>query len=136
MLLPDGATKTMKPDWLHSIEELLSNWETHTQDERTAIESQDWTGLATIQKSKELLMQSIDQIAEKNKHSEDDLGRWLSPKINDLLEMEKRNAELLSNKQNHARSEIEKSRTSGRQLNQIKSAYTVSRESVMIKSYS
>ena len=126
----------MKPDWVLRIEAWLSEWETHTMGEENAIQSQDWQNLSSLHASKEVLMQSIQATLDKKEDAEAGLEKWLAPRMADLFAMEKKNAELLAIKQNHARGEIDKSRSSGRQLNKIKSAYTTDKESVMLTSYS
>ena len=126
----------MKPDWVLRIEAWLSEWETHTMGEENAIQSQAWQKLSSLHASKEVLMQSIQATLDKKEDAEAGLEKWLAPRMADLFAMEKKNAELLAIKQNHARGEIDKSRSSGRQLNKIKSAYTTDKESVMLTSYS
>ena len=126
----------MKPDWVLTIEAWLSEWETHTIEEESAIQIQDWQKLSSLHTSKERLMQSIQATLDKEEEAEAGLEKWLAPRMAELFRMEKKNAELLAIKQNHARGEIDKSRSSGRQLNKIKSAYTMDKESVMLTSYS
>ncbi|MDB4688957.1 hypothetical protein OAH23_00915 [Verrucomicrobia bacterium] len=126
----------MKPDWVLTIEAWLSEWETHTIEEESAIQSQDWQKLSSLHASKEELMQSIQATLDKEEDAEAGLKRWLAPQMADLFAMEKKNAELLAIKQNYAKGEIDKSRSSGRQLNKIKSAYTADKDSVMLTSYS
>jgi hypothetical protein len=125
----------MKPDWVLRIEAWLSEWKTHTMGEENAIQSQDWQKLSSLHASKEVLMNSIQATLDKE-DAETGLEKWLAPRMADLFAMEKKNAELLAIKQNYAKGEIDKSRSSGRQLNKIKSAYTADKESVMLTSYS
>ena len=126
----------MKPDWVLRIEAWLSEWETHTIEEESAIQIQNWQKLSSLHASKEVLMQSIQATLDKEEDAEAGLEKWLAPRMADLFAMEKKNAELLAIKQNYAKGEIDKSRSSGRQLNKIKSAYTADKESVMLTSYS
>jgi hypothetical protein len=126
----------MKPDWVLRIEAWLSEWETHTIEEESAIQIQNWQKLSSLHASKEVLMQSIQSTLDKEEDAEAGLEKWLAPRMADLFAMEKKNAELLAIKQNYAKGEIDKSRSSGRQLNKIKSAYTADKESVMLTSYS
>ena len=126
----------MKPEWILHFEELLGDWRSHTLEEKKAIESQDWTQLNTIQESKEVLMQSMEKATNHGQDEEIDLRKWLTPQMTDLYQMEKTNADLLAKKQAHVRGKIKKSRSSARQLNQIKSAYTANKDSIMIKAYS
>lgn len=126
----------MKPDWILKIDELLDEWKIHTLEEERAIQTQDWSQLSSIQESKRALMKSIEFAAPSEPEGEDDLQVWLTPKMTDLYMLEKKNADLLARKQAHVKNELDKSRSSGRQLNQIKSAYSTNKESVMIKSYS
>jgi hypothetical protein len=125
----------MKPDWVLRIEAWLSEWETHTIEEESAIQIQNWQKLSSLHASKEVLMNSIQATLDKE-DAETGLEKWLAPRMADLFAMEKKNAELLAIKQNYAKGEIDKSRSSGRQLNKIKSAYTADKESVMLTSYS
>ena len=125
----------MKPDWVLRIEAWLSEWGTHTMGEENAIQSQDWQKLSSLHASKEVLMQSIQATLDKE-DAEAGVEKWLAPRMADLFAMEKKNAELLAIKQNYAKGEIDKSRSSERQLNKIKSAYTADKESVMLTSYS
>ena len=126
----------MKPDWVLTVEAWLSEWETQTIEEESAIQIQDWQKLSSLHTSKEGLMQSIQATLDKEEDAEAGLEKWLAPRMAELFRMEKKNAELLAIKQNYARGEIDKSRSSGRQLNKIKSAYTMDKESVMLTSYS
>jgi len=126
----------MKPAWVIHFEEILCDWKNHTLDEEQAIESQDWTQLTMIQESKQALMQAFEQLADQGQHEEVDLQKWLTPQMSNLHQMERKNADLLAKKQAHVHGQIEQSRSSGRQLNRIKSAYTVNKDSVMIKAYS
>lgn len=104
--------------------------------EENAIQSQDWQKLSSLHASKEVLMKSIQASLDKEEDAEAGLKKWLAPRMADLFAMEKKNAELLAIKQNYAKGEIDKSRSSGRQLKKIKSAYTADKESVMLTSYS
>ena len=126
----------MKPDWVLTVEAWLSEWETHTIEEESAIQIQNWQKLSSLHTSKEGLMQSIQATLDKEENAEAGLEKWLAPKMAELFRMEKKNAELLAIKQNYAKGEIDKSRSSGRQLNKIKSAYTTDKQSVMLTSYS
>lgn len=127
---------SLKPNWILEFEALLNDWKTHTLKEERAIQTQDWLQLTSIQESKEALMLTMESVAESEPNNNEDLQYWLAPKMTDLYEMEKKNADLLARQKAHVKGEIDKSRSSGRQLNQIKSAYSTNKESVMLQSYS
>ena len=42
----------MKPDWVLTIEAWLSEWETQTIEEESAIQIQDWQKLSSLHTSK------------------------------------------------------------------------------------
>lgn len=125
----------MKPDWVHRMECLLQDWKTYCLQETKAIQSQDWTQIETIQKSIQEIMTTMDQLAVKNGANDATLRQWLAPQMTELLNLERDNSQNLGAKLNRTRGELDQSRSSGRKLNQIKSAYGVGRDSVMIHKY-
>ena len=81
-------------------------------------------------------MGRIEKIS--NQHGADNaiFRQWLAPQMTELLDLERENSQNLGAKLNRTRDELDQSRTSGHKLNQIKSAYGASRDSVMIHQYS
>jgi hypothetical protein len=126
---------TVKPDWVHNVEGLLQDWKVFSLQETKAIQTQDWDQVRHIQQSIQEIMGRIEKIS--NQHGADDaiFRQWLAPQMTELLDLERENSQNLGAKLNRTRDELEQSRTSGHKLNQIKSAYGVSRDSVMIHQY-
>jgi len=80
----------MKPDWVLTVEAWLSEWETQTIEEESAIQIQDWQKLSSLHTSKEGLMQSIQATLDKEEDAEAGLEKWLAPRMAELFRMEKK----------------------------------------------
>jgi hypothetical protein len=126
----------MKPHWNQEYEAFLEAWKEGTLQEHETIESESWDALAVLQDSKKTLMKAIETFSKRHALTEKEVRGWFAATIETLLELEKQNTDLLTRKQAFTRQEMDRSRSSGLKLNQIKSAYTTQRESVMIRAYS
>lgn len=125
----------MKPDWVQTVESLLQDWKALCQQETKAIEGQDWEQIRNVQQSIQQIMGQIETITASHEADDATMRSWLAPRMTELLHMERANSQNLGAKLDRTRGELDHSRTSGRKLNQIKSAYGVGRESVMIQQY-
>jgi len=126
---------TVKPDWVHSVEGLLQDWKVFSLQETKAIQAQDWDQVRHIQQSIQEIMGRIEKISTQHEADDATFRQFLAPQMTELLDLERENSQNLGAKLNRTRDELEQSRTSGHKLNQIKSAYGVSRDSVMIHQY-
>lgn len=125
----------MKPDWIHTIEGLLQDWKVCCLQETKAIQSQNWNEIQHIQRSIQDIMATIETITLHDARNGETIRQWLVPQMTELLDLERANAQNLGAKLDRTRNELDRSRTSGRNLNQIKSAYGANRDSVMIHRY-
>jgi hypothetical protein len=126
---------TVKPDWIQTVESLLQDWKVFCQQETKAIQGQDWERIRIVQQSIQQIMGQIETITASHGADDATIRHWLAPRMTELLHLERENSQNLGAKLDRTRGELDHSRTSGRKLNQIKSAYGVGRESVMIRQY-
>lgn len=125
----------MKPNWVNSVEGLLQNWKVFSLQETKAIQTQDWEQVRHIQQSIRDIMESIEKISNQQGADDTIIRHWFAPQMTELLNLERENSQNLGAKLNRTREELDQSRTSGHKLNKIKSAYGVTRDSVMIHQY-
>ncbi len=100
------------------MKELLKEWQLLTAAERVAIEASDWESFETGQEQKRRLQEHIDGALEKA-----ELGS-LQEEWQQLILAEQANADLLGQRMEATRSELNEVNRSSMKLGRIRDAYT------------
>lgn len=102
--------------------DILEKWKQLTAAERAAIESSDWEAFEMGQQQKNSLRERIDSVLQESQRNDRVLGwqlEWLQ-----LIEAEKVNANLLQERIQATRAELDGMNRSSKQLGQLRSAYS------------